>query len=597
MAHRCFLLLALALAAASSSAQTTLTNADCQACHQVSIERSVHGPLSCTDCHADVKTVPHETPPAKVECASCHPDAQAAWDNSLHARAAKNGNAQAPQCASCHGKAHDVLPASDPKSPAYHTNIPRMCGSCHGQKFVMGKAGLSTQMFASYQESVHGRAVAKGSTKAAVCTDCHDHHAVFGAGNPQSPIFKFNVPRTCGKCHAGIAGQFTASVHGTAVGRGNWSAPVCTDCHGIHAIKSHADPAEQTCAKCHEGVRLSQEFGVPAGRVESYKSSYHGLAKKLGSPTVANCASCHGVHSIFPSSDPRSSTNKANLRKTCGHCHDGVTAKFTMGRVHLTAGETVDTQSKSVTWIRRIYLVAIWGTIGFMLFHNLLIWTRKALRARRAADRTVMRMSLNARVQHFLLSASFIVLVLTGFALAWPDSVFAWMFGSSEALRRIIHRIAAVVMMGLGVYHVGFMAGTAEGRKAVRDFWFRWKDAGDLFGVLKYYLGLTSKQPRMGRFTYGEKLEYWAVVWGTFVMSATGLMIWYNVTTSKFVPRWWIDIATTIHFYEAILATLAIIVWHLYSVIADPDVYPMNWAWFDGKMSQEHNDEDGENAE
>lgn len=602
MAQRRSLFMAVAiLFAATSSAQTTLTNADCLACHKEmtpslgSFDQSVHGPLSCTDCHAGVKTVPHETAPAKVVCASCHPDAQAAWDNSLHAHAVKNGNAQAPQCTNCHGAAHGILPAGDPKSPAYHTNIPRMCGSCHGQKFVMEKAGLSTQMFASYQESVHGRAVAKGSTKAAVCTDCHDHHAVFGAGNPQSPIFKFNVPRTCGKCHAGIAGQFTASVHGTAVGRGNWSAPVCTDCHGIHAIKSHIDPAspvsagavaEKTCAKCHDGVRLSQELGVPGGRVESYKSSYHGLAKRLGSPTVANCASCHGVHNILPSSDPRSSTSKANLRKTCGHCHDGVTAKFTMGRVHLTAGETVDTQSKSVTWIRRFYLLLIGSIIGFMLAHNLLIWARKAILARRAADRTVTRMSRNVRVQHFLLLASFFVLVLTGFALAWPDSVFAWGFGWSEAWRRVIHRIAAVVMMGLGVYHAGFMVGTAEGRKGLRDFWFSLEDATDVLDVLKYYLGLSAKPPRMGRFTYGEKMEYWAVAWGTIVMGVTGLMIWYNVATSRFVPRWWIDIATTIHFYEAILATLAIIVWHLYNVVADPDVYPMNWAWFDGKMSR-----------
>lgn len=587
----------------TASAQTPPTNADCLGCHQdmtpalAGFDKSVHGVLSCTDCHADIKAVPHEGAVQKVACTTCHEDAQTAWDVSLHAAAVKKGNAEAPKCISCHGAPHQILPSSDAKSPTFHTNIPKMCGSCHGQKFVMEKAGLSTQMFASYQESVHGRAVAKGSTKAAVCTDCHDHHAVQGAASPQSSIFKFNVPRTCGKCHVAISAQFVASVHGTAVARGNWTAPVCTDCHGIHAIKSHVDPAspvsplqlaEKTCAKCHDGVRLSQEFGVPAGRVESYQSSYHGLAKKLGSPTAANCASCHGVHNILPSSDVRSMTNKANLQKTCGHCHDGVTAKFIMGRVHLTAGETVDTQSKSVTWIRRFYLLLIWSTIGFMLAHNLLLWVRKALKARRDPGRTVVRMTRTVRIQHFLLLSSFTVLVLTGFALAYPDSIFAWMFGSSEVPRRIIHRIAGVVMIALGVYHVAFMAGTKEGRQGVRDFWFRWKDARDLFDVLKYYLGLSDKPARMGRFTYGEKMEYWAVVWGTIVMGVTGLMIWYNVTTSKLLPRWWIDVATTIHFYEAILATLAIIVWHLYNVIADPDAYPMNWAWFDGKMSKHY---------
>ncbi len=91
-----------------------------------------------------------------------------------------------------------------------------------------------------------------------------------------------------------------------------------------------------------------------------------------------------------------------------------------------------------------------------------------------------------------------------------------------------------------------------------------------------------------GRFTYAEKMEYWALVWGMFVMASTGLMAWFKVGVGERVPGWWVDVAITIHFYEAVLATLAIVVWHLYGVIFDPDAYPMNWAWFDGKMSIEH---------
>ena len=90
------------------------------------------------------------------------------------------------------------------------------------------------------------------------------------------------------------------------------------------------------------------------------------------------------------------------------------------------------------------------------------------------------------------------------------------------------------------------------------------------------------------RFSYAEKAEYWALVWGMFVMAHTGLMIWFKMLVVDRVPGWWIDVAILIHWYEAILATLAIIVWHFYSVIFDPDAYPMNWAWFDGKMSIEH---------
>jgi len=103
---------------------------------------------------------------------------------------------------------------------------------------------------------------------------------------------------------------------------------------------------------------------------------------------------------------------------------------------------------------------------------------------------------------------------------------------------------------------------------------------------------LRNRKPRAGRFTYAEKMEYWAGLWGTIVMAITGLMIWYSVGVAAWIPRWWIDIATTIHYYEAILATLAIIVWHIYHVIFDPDVYPMNWAWFDGKVSEEQFEEE-----
>ena len=178
-------------------------------------------------------------------------------------------------CLDCHGSPHELLPASDPKSRVHHTNIPATCGSCHSQKFVMEDGGQSAQMVASYEQSVHGHAVAAGSEKAAVCTDCHGTHEILDAKDSKSPIFKFNVPSTCGQCHQDIAKQFKASIHGQSIAQGNWQAPVCTDCHGIHSIKSHLDPnspvnaqnvAQVTCARCHEGVRLSQEFGVPGRR-------------------------------------------------------------------------------------------------------------------------------------------------------------------------------------------------------------------------------------------------------------------------------------------------------------------------------------------
>jgi cytochrome b subunit of formate dehydrogenase len=559
---------------------------------------SIHGSMfTCVDCHTDVKSAAHETTPQKITCATCHADEQAAYDRSFHGKAVQSGNTAAATCVNCHGSPHELLPAADPKSKVHHTNIPATCGACHSQQFVMEKNGLSVQMVASYQQSVHGHAVANGSEKAAVCTDCHGTHEILDAKDSKSPIFKFNVPLTCGKCHEQISKEFQQSIHGTAIAQGNWQAPVCTDCHGIHSIKAHNDPnspvsaqnvGQVTCGRCHEGVRLSQEFGVQGRRETTYLASYHGLASRLGSQVVANCASCHGTHSIFPSSDPRSTINRANLARTCGQCHPGVTEKFTAAKVHVDAPLSADIGSKAVRWIRKFYLSMIFAVIGGMLLHNFIIWRSKLLARRKEESRFVTRMPLRFRWQHAALLTSFFVLVLTGFALKFPDSWFASMLSLGERMRQLLHRIAAVVLISVSVYHAFDVIFTREGRRLVFDLFPTLDDIRGAWQNLSYYLGISKQKPDFPRFNYAEKAEYWALVWGMFVMAGTGIMLWAKVSVGNHLPRWWLDIATAIHFYEAILATLAIVVWHFYQVFLDPDVYPMNWAWWDGKMTVHH---------
>ena len=561
------------------------------------MKHSIHGDLfACVDCHKDVKGLVHETTPRKVRCAECHADAQEAYTHSLHAKAYRAGGPGA-NCQDCHGGAHEILAAADAKSPVNHDNIPATCGRCHGQKFLMESTGESGQPFISYQQSVHGLAIEKGSKNAAVCTDCHGEHEILPANNPKSPIYKFNVPATCGKCHTAIEQTFDQSIHGQALARGNGLAPVCTDCHGIHTIKSHIDPnssvseqniARTTCARCHEGVRLSQEFGVAGNRVSSYLDSYHGLASEGGSAVVANCASCHGVHNIFPSSDPRSTVNHANLDATCGQCHKGVTQKFTQTKVHMDVSKSKDIGSIAVRWVRWFYLALIIVVIGAMFLHNAIIWQSKARALRAMQNPKMARMSVNQRWQHLILLTSFIVLVITGFALKFPNSWLADVLGMGEKLRSMTHRVAGVILIGAGFYHVFYLAMAREGRRLIYEIAPRPKDAFDAWATMRYYLGLSKEKPRFGRFNYAEKAEYWALVWGTALMAITGVMMWAKVWVGDLLARWWVDVATAIHFYEAILATLAIVVWHFYQVFLDPDVYPMNWAWWDGKMPVEH---------
>ena len=105
--------------------------------------------------------------------------------------------------------------------------------------------------------------------------------------------------------------------------------------------------------------------------------------------------------------------------------------------------------------------------------------------------------------------------------------------------------------------------------------------------MAKYNLGLSKRKPELDRFSYAEKVEYWALIWGTVIMSITGIIMWFNNFFIDLVTTEGWNIARTVHFYEALLATLAIIVWHFYFVIFNPDVYPMNLAWLRGKISEE----------
>ena len=551
--------------------------------------------LQCTGCHGPGKTLPY------LGGAQFHSAPHTEYDRSFHAVSKKNG-AKSARCLDCHTRDGDLttlLPAADPKSTINRSNIAETCGRCHGDKSVMQGSGISERPFLSYRESVHAKAIARGNNNAAVCTDCHNSHDIQPASNPKSSIAKVNIPGTCGRCHQTESTEFVQSVHGEAVLRGVSRSPACTDCHGIHKIDSPADRttpnaaealATESCAKCHEGVALTQEFGVASGRVSSYRDSYHGLASKLGSKVVANCASCHGVHNILPSSNPRSMISAANLAQTCGQCHVGASANFTKGRIHLTSGltseaPTADRGVMGTRIVRWIYVPLIVLVIGGMVVHNALIWRQKAA-AKRREKRSIVRLTLNQRVQHWLLLSSFTVLVLSGFALQYPESWLAWSLGGSEYLRRVLHRLAAVVMLVAGAYHLGYLAFTREGKDWVRDMWPRIKDVRDLFQNLGYYLGVSKSRPSIARFGYPEKAEYWAVVWGTLIMGLTGLMIWFKLGFFSFLPRWAVDVALAIHFYEAVLATLAIVVWHFYHVIFDPDVYPINWAFYDGRMSE-----------
>jgi len=479
-------------------------------------------------------------------------------------------------CISCHADVTIQHPDDDKLLK------PVNCATCHKPQTE------------SYGASVHGLAHAAGQTEAANCQDCHDSHEILSAGSPLSPLYFTRQAETCGACHPKEARDFAASVHGQAVAAGKRDAPTCTDCHSEHKIEglktaSNMKISQEVCGRCHSSSRMNTKYNLPQDRVQTFFDSYHGLAAQYGSTLAANCGSCHGFHKVLPSADPASTINRAHLVETCGKCHLGANEKFAFGKIHVNAATApVETDFAGTInwWVRRIYLVLIFVTIGGMLIHNGLLFYKKVSAHLRASGRPVLRMSLAQRWQHAILATSFIVLAVTGFALKFPDSGLARAMGSSEPFRRWTHRVAGVILLLVGAYHLIYLLVSKEGRRLVCDLFPVKKDLADVIAAVRYLTGMSSEKPKIGRFGYVEKMEYWAVIWGTIIMGATGLSIWFKMDVTHFLPRWLVDVATTIHYYEAVLACLAIVVWHFYHVIFDPDVYPVNLACWDGKVSE-----------
>jgi formate dehydrogenase gamma subunit len=559
-------------------------------------------------CHGNAHEVAAPAARGANLCATCHADEVKEFASSVHGRARKQGDTAAPGCADCHGATHQVVEASAADSPVNSKNLPSTCGHCHSdpklaQKYLFAAA----RPVEAYEASVHARAIREGK-KAAACNDCHGTHAILPPSDPRSPISKRNVGSTCGKCHQQEFTQYKDSIHGRAVAAGVTAAPTCTDCHGEHSILAPGNPqspvyvtnvATATCSRCHGDTRLERRFSLPLDRVTSYENSYHGLASKAGSQTVANCASCHGVHDILPSSDPRSSTAKANLATTCGKCHPDAGETFALGPVHVVANAAA--ANPWLRYVRLFYLFTIPATLGFMLFHNLLDWLRKLRRhiAQYGSLTTPLRLTLSQRVQHLILLLSFLLLVVTGFALKFPGSFWAEPIVRWERdlpLRGLIHRIAGVVLIAAGFYHLIYLFFTVEGRKALRAMLPKLRDGREAVQTMGYNLGYRRELPSYSKFNYAEKVEYWALVWGTVVMGATGILLWAHNFVLRYLPSSWLQVATAVHYYEAILATLAIVVWHFYAVIFDPDVYPLKWTLVNGRAPEHEVREEDEAA-
>lgn len=196
-----------------------------------------------------------------------------------------------------------------------------------------------------------------------------------------------------------------------------------------------------------------------------------------------------------------------------------------------------------------------------------------------------------ARVEHIVLLVSFTILTVTGipqrYATAdWAQTMIDWMGGIETT--RLIHRYSAFILVLGSFYHLltsGYRLFVKRERMRILP---RMKDVRDVINTLRYNIGLIDEHPKMTKFNYGEKLEYWAVVWGTAVMVITGFMLWNPIAVTSVLPGQFIPAAKTAHSAEALLAVLSILVWHFYNVL----IKVRNFSIFTGKLPHDQMEEE-----
>jgi cytochrome b subunit of formate dehydrogenase len=624
---------------------------------------SHHDTVACIDCHEDAARLPHAATLNRATCArSCHVDAWEGYSRSAHAQALDRGDANAPTCASCHGRGgvaadgaggHDILRVSDRTAKQYRLNSLHLCGDCHAQHGLAADSGPPYTGVGTYMASVHAKGVTKsGLLWAATCSDCHDAHGVLPSEDPRSTVHRDNISETCGRCHEGVVETYSRSVHGLLAAKPNNNgrlAAVCTDCHTAHHITRVDDPwffadIITECGDCHDTpVRKGGRLG---SFYHTYMLSYHGKVTTLGGRQAARCSDCHGAHDILSLDDPRSRVHKANLIATCGQgpgggCHPNANARFVMFDPHANHRDRENYFLLHMVWL--YFMIMITGVMSFFGLHTLLWFVRtkismKAGRHERtregsapqhsmpsclhasmagatapclhggghgpAAQRLdgsarthIRRFTTLDRINHALVALTFFGLTATGVPLFFANKAWARpladLWGGVEAAG-VWHRFFAVLLIANLVLHgVGLARRFARRTVPAREWVFgpnslmlRWKDVTDCFGMFRWFLGLGPK-PKLDRWTYWEKFDYWAEVGGSLIIGGSGLLLWFPEYASLVLPGWMFNVATIIHGFEALLAIAFIFTIHFFNAHLRPGIFPVDEVIFSGSLPEE----------
>ena len=302
----------------------------------------------------------------------------------------------------------------------------------------------------------------------------------------------------------------------------------------------------------------------------------------------------------LPASDPRSSIAPANLVKTCGKCHPGSNENFVKYDPHADPHNRVKSPLFYYTYLFMNLLLV--GTFSFFGIHGIL-WLQRSLVANFRGEfhrkweegKWVQRFDAVQRMTHLVVIISFLGLAATGLPLKFHNTQWGHWVGAvlgGVEPSRYLHRVFAIVTIGYFVFHLIHL-GSQIMRKRQYHFLFgpesmvpRPKDLLDFWNNLRWFF-YRGPQPKLDRFTYWEKFDYFAVFWGVPIIGLSGLMLWFPTFFARFLPGNGLNVAMVVHADEALLAVGFIFTFHFFHTHLRPESYPIDLVIFTGKMPLE----------
>jgi cytochrome b subunit of formate dehydrogenase/nitrate/TMAO reductase-like tetraheme cytochrome c subunit len=514
------------------------------------------------------------------------------------------------------------------------------CLECH----KAGGDGPAVSHLDAFAASVHGQA-------GVGCKDCHQGYSMgphdgevklskseaalvarlgkaeWGEGQEKESLSSPRALLACQGCHEVEAGAWFKSAHARflTAADAKVAGPTCLQCHGsLHALPRKLEPyapkatarakvpadrraMEKTCEKCHGSEELAKAAGLNPEVKATYHDSIHGRLVRVGNPYAPSCVSCHaaaaeagGTHAIAKKSDPASAVSAGAKKNTCARCHEGATDNFAGLIAHKEIQEIGGHVVPHVTHVAFSWLTTL--TLLFFAFHVLIDFIYE-LRQRLAAKghghsadamRSVVRFDIHQRIQHWFMLSGVILLGVTGWPLrgagdlraAEYSRAFLKVFGGAEGAATW-HRVGAVLIIISSLYHLFYLTFLASKKRLPLSMLPVPKDALDMRDNILFMLGVKKERPRFDRYMYLEKFDYWAVFWGIVMMVGTGFVFWFPVFFAKYAPSWLITATQIIHGEEATLAITFLFVVHFYNVHLKPSIFPMNWAWLNGRITVE----------